>query len=198
MVQVSLSLQKILTLINMVYNFVASFGRVMTDACLVERLKEYCEFSIFEAPFQMKMDEVVGSSWPLKGDLQIDDLNIRYRKGLPLVIKNLDLSIETGEKVAILGRTGSGKSTLMLALMRILEPSSGRIRIDGVDISKIGLHKLRKSISIIPQDPFLMEGTLRFNLDQLGLHPNSRMIEVLNKLKFNPEVEQQQPKETTT
>lgn len=86
---------------------------------------------------------------------------MRYRPDLELCLKDVSVKIEAGEKVGVCGRTGAGKSSLTLALFRILEAAQGRIIIDGVDISKIGLQDLRSIVSIIPQDPQLFEGTLR-------------------------------------
>jgi ATP-binding cassette subfamily C (CFTR/MRP) protein 1 len=86
---------------------------------------------------------------------------MRYRPDLDLCLKNVSIKIQAGAKVGVCGRTGAGKSSLTLALFRILEAASGKILIDGVDISKIGLQNLRSIVSIIPQDPQLFEGTLR-------------------------------------
>jgi ATP-binding cassette subfamily C (CFTR/MRP) protein 1 len=98
-------------------------------------------------------------------------VSYRYREGLPLVIRNLSVSIEGNKKIGIVGRTGSGKSTFILGLLRILEiadnsdESRGSISLDGEDISEIGLHYLRHCVSVIPQDPVLFIGTIRFNID---------------------------------
>ena len=189
-VEVALVLQYVLSLTGLVIRIISAMGSLMTEACMIERLKEFCEMEGFEAELEREEDSVVPGDWPTPGRINIENFSVRYREGLPLIIKGLNLKVEAGTKVAILGRTGSGKSTLMLALMRILEASEsenrslGRIEIDGVDISKIGLHKLRKNISIIPQDPFLLEGSLRFNLDQFGLVSDAEMLEVLQKIQF--------------
>jgi len=90
---------------------------------------------------------------------------MRYRPELELCLKDVSFSIKGGERVGVVGRTGAGKSSLTLALFRILEAAGGRIIIDGIDISTIGLHDLRSAVSIIPQDPQLFEGSLRSNID---------------------------------
>lgn len=105
------------------------------------------------------------SSWPSEGNIEFDEYSMRYRPELPLVLKEVSVTIKGGERVGVVGRTGAGKSSLTLGLFRILESSAGAIKIDGVDISTIGLNDLRKAISIIPQDPQLFEGSLRSNID---------------------------------
>ena len=158
----------------------------MTDASMVERLKEYCDFTVFEAPLKVIKDNDTPESWPNVGEILFKGVNVRYREGLPLVIKDLDLEIKGGSKVALVGRTGSGKSTTMLTIARLVElpESYGCIEIDGVDIAEIGLHKLRENIAFIPQDPYMVEGTLRFNLDQLGLCSDVEIINILEKISF--------------
>ena len=100
---------------------------------------------------------------------------MRYRKGLPLLLKGVDLDIKPGEKVGIVGRTGSGKSSLSLSLFRINEASVGAIKIDGKNIAEIGLGTLRSALTIIPQDPVLFSGTLRMNLDPFGKHTDREL-----------------------
>lgn len=90
---------------------------------------------------------------------------MRYREGLELVLKGISFTVTTQEKIGIVGRTGAGKSSLTLALFRIIEAAGGKIIIDGIDISTIGLHSLRSRLTIIPQDPVLFSGTLRMNID---------------------------------
>ncbi|XP_047736318.1 ATP-binding cassette sub-family C member 3, partial [Hyalella azteca] len=97
--------------------------------------------------------------------VRFSKFSTRYRKGLDLVVRDIDVTVQSGEKVGIVGRTGAGKSSLTLSLFRIIEAAVGQIIIDGVDIAKIGLHDLRSRLTIIPQDPVLFSGTLRMNLD---------------------------------
>jgi ATP-binding cassette subfamily C (CFTR/MRP) protein 1 len=105
------------------------------------------------------------SNWPNEGQISFKQYQMRYRPGLELVLKGLTCDIRPREKIGICGRTGSGKSSMMLALFRVVEAAFGAILIDGVDISGIGLRQLRQGLSIIPQDPVLLSGTVRFNLD---------------------------------
>ena len=97
---------------------------------------------------------------------------------MPLVLRGLTCTFEGGKKTGLVGRTGSGKSTLIQTIFRIVEPTAGKISIDGMDISFLGLHDLRSRLSIIPQDPTMFEGTLRSNLDPLGDHTDEQIWEV--------------------
>lgn len=103
---------------------------------------------------------------------------IRYAEHLPSVLKNITCTFPGRKKVGVVGRTGSGKSTLIQAIFRVVEAREGSIVIDNVDISKIGLHDLRSRLSIIPQDPTMFEGTVRGNLDPLNQHSDTEIWEV--------------------
>ena len=103
--------------------------------------------------------------WPSEGKIVFSNYSTRYRPGLDLVLRGIDANIGAHERIGIVGRTGAGKSSITLALFRMIEASEGSISIDGINISELGLHDLRSSITIIPQDPVLFSGSLRFNLD---------------------------------
>lgn len=152
-------------------------------AVSLQRLEEYDMWKVHEKPFRTPK---APEGWPSKGSIVAKNLSVRYRKGLPLVLDDISFGIESGQKVAIVGRTGSGKSTTLLAFMRILEMAEdsnknplGEVQIDGVPIQNLGLHELRRNLSIIPQDPFLMNGSIRFNLDPEDQYEDSRIVEVL-------------------
>ena len=118
--------------------------------------------------------------FPKYGKIEFINLYIRYRPDSQLVLKNINFTIEPGQKIGIVGRTGSGKTTLCLSLFRILEASTGKILIDGQDISQIGLELLRNSIAFIPQDPKLIDGTLRENIDPFKQYSDDEIIFQLN------------------
>ena len=144
---------------------------VETNIVGVERIMEYSELPQ-EAPW-MDPSNRTKDTWPASGDIELNNLGIRYREGLDLVIHEVSCSIKGGQKIGIVGRTGAGKSSLTVALFRIVEAAIGKIIIDGVDISKIGLHDLRKQLTIIPQDPVLFSGSLRMNLDPFNKYSDN-------------------------
>ena len=130
-----------------------------------------------KTPLDKKLRE---KGFPKKGEIKFVKLYVRYRPDSKLVLKNIDFTIAPGEKIGIVGRTGSGKTTLCLSLFRILEAATGKILIDDVDISQIGLELLRNSIAFIPQDPKLIDGSLRENIDPLGQYSDDEIIFYLN------------------
>uniref|UniRef100_A0A8C3AL27 Multidrug resistance-associated protein 1 n=1 Tax=Cyclopterus lumpus TaxID=8103 RepID=A0A8C3AL27_CYCLU len=138
-------------------------SEVETNIVAVERVKEYSDTEK-EAEWTHEPSSLP-TGWPTEGCIEIRGLGLRYRHDLDLAIRNITIKIHQGEKVGIVGRTGAGKSSLTLALFRIIEASEGQIFIDGVDIAQLGLHELRSRITIIPQDPVLFSGSLRMNLD---------------------------------
>uniref|UniRef100_A0A8C6A8L4 Multidrug resistance-associated protein 1 n=1 Tax=Marmota marmota marmota TaxID=9994 RepID=A0A8C6A8L4_MARMA len=144
-----------------------------TNIVAVERLQEYSETEK-EAPWQVP-ETAPPSNWPQVGRVEFRDYGLRYREDLDLVLKHINVTIEGGEKVGIVGRTGAGKSSLTLGLFRINESAEGEIIIDGVNIAKIGLHNLRFKITIIPQDPVLFSGSLRMNLDPFSQYSDEEV-----------------------
>jgi len=105
------------------------------------------------------------TEWPEKGQIKFENVILKYRPNTDIVLKDLSFTVEPGEKIGVVGRTGAGKSTISLSLSRIVEIVGGYIYIDGVDIRDVDLEVLRSKVTIIPQDPTLFTGTLRFNLD---------------------------------
>ncbi|KAG2035311.1 P-loop containing nucleoside triphosphate hydrolase protein [Suillus americanus] len=149
--------------------FVRSTSEVEQNVVSVERIVHYAKDLEPEAPYEIPEDKPA-SEWPTAGEVEFREYSARYRPELDLVLKDISMTIKPREKIGICGRTGAGKSSLLLALFRIIEPASGTIFIDQVDITKLGLHDLRSAISIVPQSPDLFEGTLRENIDPAGEH----------------------------
>ncbi|KAK2941716.1 Multidrug resistance-associated protein [Blattamonas nauphoetae] len=156
-----------------------------------------------------KVEVTPPEEWPTAGNVRFDSVSFRYRHGLPFVLKDVDFEIKAGEKIGICGRTGAGKSSMLFALFRLIEldpklepkmidtqtgflidtdpneePNKGRVLIDGVDISKVDLGRLRRSIAIIPQDPTLFTGTVRHNLDLASKRSDDRIWEVLDMVEM--------------
>ncbi|KAK4055919.1 hypothetical protein OIO90_003176 [Microbotryomycetes sp. JL221] len=121
------------------------------------------------------------STWPLHGSIEFDKVVMSYRPGLPAVLRGLSMSVTGGSKIGVVGRTGAGKSSIMMALFRIVELSSGKIRIDGIDISEIGLTQLREKLAIIPQDALLFNGTIRSNLDPFSVYEDKILWDALRR-----------------
>ncbi|KAH8100094.1 P-loop containing nucleoside triphosphate hydrolase protein [Cristinia sonorae] len=146
----------------------------------VERIVHYASELEQEAPHELP-DQKPPAPWPSKGEVELRDVELKYRPELPSVLRGLSMRIAPGEKIGIVGRTGAGKSSIMTALYRLVELTSGSIVIDGVDISKVGLSDLRKGLAIIPQDPLLFSGTLRTNLDPFGQHDDAKLWDALKR-----------------
>ncbi|XP_065862553.1 ABC transporter C family member 3-like isoform X2 [Euphorbia lathyris] len=127
-------------------------------------------------------------SWPFHGEVSIKNLRVRYAPHMPLVLQGISCTFPGGKKIGVVGRTGSGKSTLVQTLFRIVEPAAGQIVIDGVNISSIGLHDLRSRLSIIPQDPTMFEGTVRSNMDPLEEYTDEQIWEALDICQLGDEV----------
>ncbi|KAL3356244.1 hypothetical protein AABB24_017098 [Solanum stoloniferum] len=148
----------------------------------VERILQYSNLAS-EAPLVIENSRP-SSTWPETGTISFQNLQIRYAEHLPSVLKNITCTLPGSKKVGVVGRTGSGKSTLIQALFRIVEPREGSIIIDDVDICNIGLYDLRSRLSIIPQDPTMFEGTVRGNLDPLAQYADTEIWEALDKCQL--------------
>lgn len=150
---------------------------VETNIVSVERILEYSCLTP-EAP-QIIENNRPATSWPESGAIVFENYLTRYRADLDYVLKDLKLSIAPKEKIGIVGRTGAGKSSITLALFRLLEAAEGDINIDGHDISKLGLSDLRSKLSIIPQDSQIFQGSVRTNLDPTSAHEDEYLWKVL-------------------
>ncbi|KAJ6552936.1 P-loop containing nucleoside triphosphate hydrolase protein [Mycena capillaripes] len=149
----------------------------------LERVKEYSDLDQEPPEF---IEPRPDPSWPEHGAIQCENLIIRYAPELPDVLHKLAFNVSPGEKIGILGRTGSGKSTLALSFFRFVEATEGRIVIDGLDIAKIGLTDLRSRLTIIPQDPTILSGTLRTTLDVFNEYQDADIFEALRRVHLIP------------
>jgi ABC-type multidrug transport system fused ATPase/permease subunit len=152
-----------------------------------ERCDSYTKIIQEESNEEKKIKNIKDKSivnWPSKGRIQIINYTCKYRPETELVLKRINADINGGEKIGVVGKSGSGKSTLSLALFRVIEAYHGKIIIDDVDISEISLHKLRKNMCIIPQDPTLFESTVRDNVDPLKEYSDKEIFNILEELEF--------------
>nr|XP_009932675.1 PREDICTED: multidrug resistance-associated protein 7 [Opisthocomus hoazin] len=175
---VGLALSYALSVTNLLSGLISSFTMTETMMVSVERTEEYTTDIPMEP--QDKLVQVA-ADWPSQGLVEFQQVVLAYRAGLPNALDGVSFTIYPGEKVGIVGRTGSGKSTLFLALFRMLELKSGRILLDGVDSQLVGLEELRSRLAIIPQDPFLFSGSVRENLDPQGKRTDAELHEVLEQ-----------------
>ena len=130
-------------------------------------------------------DEILKiSQWPKNGTIEFREFSTRYRADTELVLYSITATIKSNEKIGIMGRTGSGKSSLINALLRIIERVNGKIIIDGIDIADIGLDLLRQSICVIPQDPALFQGKLRENIDPLNHYTDKEILNIGDLIQF--------------
>ncbi|KAJ1949706.1 hypothetical protein FBU59_001024 [Linderina macrospora] len=160
---VGLSVAYALDFTNSLSWSVRSYTEIENSMVQLERVAEYSRLPSEAA--DVVEDHRPAEDWPEQGAVEFRNYSTRYREGLDLVLRDLSFRVMPNQKVGIVGRTGAGKSSLTLALFRIIEAASGQILIDGEDISKYSLFDLRSRLSIIPQDPVLFAGTLRENLD---------------------------------
>lgn len=126
----------------------------------------------------------VPPNWPCQGEVEVKGLSVAYAPDLPLVLKDISFCAGAGQRIGVVGRTGAGKSSLTLALLRLIDPQSGSILIDGIDISTIRLQTLRSQIAFIPQDPVLFSGTIRSNLDYFQQVPKDTLNDALRRVKL--------------
>ncbi|TYJ53516.1 hypothetical protein B9479_005847 [Cryptococcus floricola] len=175
-----LGLSTIVTVQSSFAWLVRNIAEVENDMVGAERILHYANTLEQEQPHQIE-ETRPPTSWPSEGRIEFKDVRMRYRPELPDVLKGLTLSVGASEKIGVVGRTGAGKSSIMVALFRMSELSQGSITIDGIDLSKIGLNDLRSGISIIPQDPLLFSGTLRSNIDPFDTKTDAELYDTLRR-----------------
>ncbi|KAE8155606.1 multidrug resistance-associated protein [Aspergillus tamarii] len=172
-----LSLTYAVTFSENVLWLVRLYSEVQHNMNSVERVNEY--LGVEQEAMAVIPDSRPPAPWPSHGEVEFSSYTTRYRADLDPVLRDVSFTVRAGEKVGIVGRTGAGKSSLALALLRGLEAEKGRIYIDSIDISAIGLKDLRESIAIVPQDPTLFSGTIRSNLDPFGMFTDEQIFTAL-------------------
>jgi ABC-type multidrug transport system fused ATPase/permease subunit len=164
----------------------AAFGEAQMNC--VERVLFYARNIPQEGGGPLEVDvSTIPESWPSEGVIEARDVTMRYRDG-PLVLKGLNFNVKSCEKVGVAGRTGSGKSSMMIGLFRIQELASGSITIDGLDIATVPLNKLRTKLGIIPQDPIMFSASVRFNLDPFNAHTDEQIWDVLQSINLKEHI----------
>ena len=167
-------------LIDYLFNVIERYSLLEKLLTSVERCIAFTKV-IQELPPNTNLDKSL-VNFPQKGGIRFENYSVKYRPELDLILNNLTFEIKAKEKIGVVGRTGSGKSTLCLSLFRILEAEKGTIYIDDVDISKLGLDFLREKLTIIPQEPTLIEGTLRENVDPIHKYTDAEIIDALTEV----------------
>ena len=185
---IGLLLSYSLNLIEYLFDFMGRFSRLSKALVSIERCDNYTK--VLQEKYPTLISDKDLKQYPTNnknvttfipyGKINFNNYSVRYRPNTPLVLKNLSFEIQPKEKVGVVGRTGSGKSTLCLCMFRLLEAYNGKIFIDDMDISDIGLEILRKNLTIIPQEPTIIEGTLRENVDPSNVYNDQQIINVLN------------------
>jgi len=157
---------------------------VTVRTCLtsLERILDYRGAGVAqELPWKLPLDSRL-ESWPSAGEVTFTDVTLVYRPGLPAALTSVSFHVAGGERIGIIGRTGAGKSSILVVLFRLREVTAGEIRIDGENIAELGLHTLRKHLTVVPQDALLMQGTVRLNLDPFSLESDDRLAAVLEEV----------------
>ncbi|XP_065887047.1 ATP-binding cassette sub-family C member 4-like isoform X2 [Dysidea avara] len=180
---VGLSMYYAIRLIGQLQFTIRTSAEVENLLVSVERVMGYGKLESEAELMSFSKDKEPSLEWPDKGTIQLDNVDFRYAPHLPYVLKSVSLIIQSGEKIGVVGRTGAGKSSLLAALFRLAEPE-GVFEIDGVQITEIGLHDLRKKVSIIPQDPVLFSGSVRYNLDPFKEHRDDQLWNALEEVQL--------------
>ncbi|CAG9324418.1 unnamed protein product [Blepharisma stoltei] len=173
-----------ITIPDNIFNFINASSNLENSMVSVERASQLIKTESEASRNRHKDQELLNRGWPYAGKIEFRDFEMKYRDNTYVVIKGISCEIQPREKIGIVGRTGSGKSSLCLALFRIVEPYAGKILIDDIDTAEIGLDLLREKISVIPQEPTLFQGTLRENLDPFRKKTDKEIIEAIKLVKL--------------
>ncbi|KAJ4815042.1 Multidrug Resistance associated Protein 1 [Rhynchospora pubera] len=182
---VGLALSYAAPVVSLLSSFLTSFTETEKEMISVERIAEYMDIPRERAEGTVS----VQPNWPKEGSIEFECVSLKYKPSLPAALNNVSFRIRGGLKVGIVGRTGAGKSSVLNALFRLTPVCNGRILIDGLDISEVAVRDLRSRFAVVPQSPFLFEGSLRDNLDPFGLTSEIKIWGALEKCHMKSEVE---------
>jgi ABC-type multidrug transport system fused ATPase/permease subunit len=192
---IALAISNAISTTHTVSQLTRTLSTLETDMASTQRLQQYSAEIPQEATLEYAGEHLNApadaptrpeADWPVTPAVAFENFNLRYRPGLPLILSSVNVVFEARHKIGVVGRTGSGKSTMLLAMFRMIEAASGKIVIGGRDISTLKLCDLRKAITIIPQDPMLFCGTVRSNLDPFHEHSDEAVWAVIDRLQLRP------------
>merc|ERR1739838_678273 len=175
---------------------VRQFAELENAAVSIERIKEYVKREEFAEPATRGdvVPVIPPENWPTHGKIEFQGIYLRYKTDLPLVLKGLNLTIQAGKKVGVVGRTGAGKSTLFLSLLRMVPIEDGAIIVDGISIDHVDLTNVRNKMSIIPQEPVMFAGTVKYNIDPYNEHSDKELLDCLERAHLTKFIESKDEK----
>ena len=168
-----------------IYSTIFATSALENSMVSVERVHAMTSIDREDLRVRHKDSNLIERSWPSQGCIEFKQFSTRYRPDTEIVLKSITAVINPSEKIGIMGRTGSGKSSLVNSLFRVIEATAGRIIIDGIDIAEVGLDLLRQKLCVIPQDPALYQGKLRDNIDPLKMFTDEDIIEHVNLVQLS-------------
>ncbi|PUZ61890.1 hypothetical protein GQ55_4G314200 [Panicum hallii var. hallii] len=182
---VGLALSYAAPVVSLLNGFLTTFTETEKEMISVERIAEYVGI----AQEELKGSESPPRNWPTEGKIEFVHVTLRYKPELPPALNDVSFLIAPAMQVGIIGRTGAGKSSILNALFRLVPICNGRILVDGIDVAKVAIRELRAHFAVVPQSPFLFDGSLRENLDPFNTTTDIRVWEVLEKCHMKGEIE---------
>ncbi|KAG8093775.1 hypothetical protein GUJ93_ZPchr0012g20809 [Zizania palustris] len=182
---VGLALSYAAPVVSLLNGFLTTFTETEKEMISVERVVEYVGIPQEE----LHGSESPHGSWPTEGKIEFEHVTLRYKEDLPPALNDVSFLLSSGMQVGIIGRTGAGKSSILNALFRLTPICNGRILVDGFDVAKVAIRDLRGHFAVVPQSPFLFDGSLRENLDPFNEATDLRIWEALDKCHMKTEIE---------